>query len=608
LGTDLFIPLGDGPFIPLGDIPLGDGPFNLGRLDGIEATGLPAAPSSSSGHAFHFQYLDDSYSLVDKVLGPVHNTVNHWEPTRDVLDWKDNRNTLDVTQVKFDYTINDIGQRVSGPESGTHLVGPSFREWIYNSRGELVSESANGHNRGYEYDAIGNRIRSSVGSKNPSLGAVTTYHASPTANNIPGPLGGTALNQYGEVGAPGVAPAPVVHDLDGNMTSGPLPAAPGEASTLKWDAENRLIETQVGSAGPLVRYHYDPFGRRIAKTVGTSTTPELYLYDGWNLVAKYTGDLTTDGATLDTSYTWGLDLSGTLQGAGGVGGLLAIHEKAGNGSSKAGQVIYPAYDGNGNIVRFFNSGGGTVASYAYDGFGNRLNPAASDIDASGYAEEQEFGFSTKFRDVETGLYYYGYRYYDPVTGRWPSRDPIESLREPNLYGFVTNDAITSVDMIGLFELSGGSNCLGYAMTGELDEYRSPGEFEEVEPGVHKIKKREALDDYLERQGWKCSIKEKLAECQCDCKEVKMAVVIYKNSLKENEGKDPYSDVIKIDGANTDLHAIRAVQGCSQNYKEIPSQRKDDKGNMRPARPDEVQDGNINLFKGKKFLCCCKPNK
>ena len=430
-----------------------------GRLDGIDATGLPGSPSSSSGHAFHYQYLDDSYSLIDKVLGPVHNVVNHWEPTRDVLDWKDNRDTLNVTQAKFDYGVNAIGQRFSGLESGTHLVGPGLRDWGYNSRGELESESTgSAYDRGYRYDAIGNRKNTSIGTTDPAQAPAAdlgTYRATAPANNIPGALGANSLNQYGEVIIPGAAAVPVVHDLDGNMTSGPLPAAPGQASTLKWDAENRLIETQVGTAGPLVRYHYDPFGRRIAKTVGTSTTPELYLYDGWNLVAKYTGDLAADSATLDTTYTWGLDLSGSLQGAGGVGGLLAIHEQAGNGSAKAGQVIYPAYDGNGNIVRLFNSGGGTVASYAYDGFGNRLNPGASDIDASGYADEQEFGFSTKFRDSETGLIYYGYRYYDPVTGRWPSRDPIEEAGGVNLYGFVGNNGVNQIDLLGL--ISPGHN-------------------------------------------------------------------------------------------------------------------------------------------------------
>lgn len=50
---------------------------------------------------------------------------------------------------------------------------------------------------------------------------------------------------------------------------------------------------------------------------------------------------------------------------------------------------------------------------------------------------------------QTGLYYYGYRYYDPVTGRWPGRDPIEEEGGINLYGFVLNNPIIWFDSIGL---------------------------------------------------------------------------------------------------------------------------------------------------------------
>jgi len=44
---------------------------------------------------------------------------------------------------------------------------------------------------------------------------------------------------------------------------------------------------------------------------------------------------------------------------------------------------------------------------------------------------------------------YLYRYYDPITGRWPSRDPIEERGGLNLYGFVGNHGIGRVDYIGL---------------------------------------------------------------------------------------------------------------------------------------------------------------
>jgi len=56
--------------------------------------------------------------------------------------------------------------------------------------------------------------------------------------------------------------------------------------------------------------------------------------------------------------------------------------------------------------------------------------------------------STKYFDDETGLYAYVFRYYDPITGRWPSRDPIGEEGGLNLYGFTGNDPIGSVDALG----------------------------------------------------------------------------------------------------------------------------------------------------------------
>lgn len=56
--------------------------------------------------------------------------------------------------------------------------------------------------------------------------------------------------------------------------------------------------------------------------------------------------------------------------------------------------------------------------------------------------------STKYLDQETELYYYGYRFYNPSLGRWPSRDPIREAGGRNLYGFVANTPPNGVDRLG----------------------------------------------------------------------------------------------------------------------------------------------------------------
>ncbi len=57
--------------------------------------------------------------------------------------------------------------------------------------------------------------------------------------------------------------------------------------------------------------------------------------------------------------------------------------------------------------------------------------------------------SPRLRTFRPVVMYYGYRFYDPETGRWPSRDPIEEEGGVNLYNFVGNDEVNKWDMLGL---------------------------------------------------------------------------------------------------------------------------------------------------------------
>ena len=69
---------------------------------------------------------------------------------------------------------------------------------------------------------------------------------------------------------------------------------------------------------------------------------------------------------------------------------------------------------------------------------------------TGVGLEMPFRFSTKYQDAETGLYSYIFRPYDPFTGRWVSRDPIEEEGGVNLYGMVNNNPPSLIDPLGLF--------------------------------------------------------------------------------------------------------------------------------------------------------------
>jgi RHS repeat-associated protein len=216
-----------------------------------------------------------------------------------------------------------------------------------------------------------------------------------------------------------------------------------------WDAENRLVKMETTDAAETAGhpetklvFKYDWQGRRLARTVyrGTSSTHEStrrWLYDGWNPILEClaTSEATT-GITRLNTLTWGLDLSGNLRGAGGVGGLITQIAVSG------GAIYKTAYDGSGNVVAWTKSGQSTAQwKSEYDAFGNPI--AAEGTNPS------EYGFSTKIRDPYTGLSYYGYRYYDSVTGRWASKDPIGEKGGLNIYSLGSNDTVNQQDVLGL---------------------------------------------------------------------------------------------------------------------------------------------------------------
>ena len=151
-------------------------------------------------------------------------------------------------------------------------------------------------------------------------------------------------------------------------------------------------------------------GRRIRKTIvdtdtGQTISDIAFLYDGWNLIAE----VNTQTGELIRTYVWDLDLSGSFQGAGGIGGLLWVNVESG---SHAGRY-FAAYDGNGNVMGLISaSDGSVVAQYEY-------GPFAEPLRATGpAAAENPLHFSTKYTDSETGLIYYGYQHYSPSLGRW----------------------------------------------------------------------------------------------------------------------------------------------------------------------------------------------
>jgi RHS repeat-associated protein len=164
-----------------------------------------------------------------------------------------------------------------------------------------------------------------------------------------------------------------------------------------------------------VEFDYDYMSRRVGKTVyewGSNGWQEVssavFLYDAWNLIAEQKYKQTSAETNF---FTFGLDLSGTLQGAGGIGGLVS--------AVLGTNAVCYTYDANGNVSELINcAGGANLSHYEYSPFGETI------VATGELAKDNPFRFSTKYTDDETSLVYYGYRYYLPSTVKWLSRDPV----------------------------------------------------------------------------------------------------------------------------------------------------------------------------------------
>jgi len=416
---------------------------NLNRLTGISSASSASSASSvvnsqyqynAAGQRTRVTLVDGSYWLYGyDALGQVTSAVKYfWDGTP-------------YPGQQFGFGFDTIGSRLS-TRAGGNSNGANLRlaNYTNNALNQITSRDVPGY-----VDVMGLTLATNI----VQVNGTNAYQKSQYFREQMGTNNSTAPQWVGiNVTAPGeaaitgdvfLARTPetnFLYDLDGNQTR-------DGRFTNTWDAENRLIGVASLPGAPAASQYsnvftYDYMGRRIQKVVSTNggsgwavPSTNEYVYDGWNLMA-----ILDAPSHVLYAFTWGTDLSGTMQGAGGVGGLLSMTVCAG---PNAGTYFY-CYDGNGNVVALVNAANGTIAAnYEYGPFGELIRATGP------MAKVNPFMFSTKFYDWETGLYYYGCRYYNPSTGRWPSRDPIGEKGGKNLYGFVGNQPLSRIDLLGL---------------------------------------------------------------------------------------------------------------------------------------------------------------
>jgi RHS repeat-associated protein len=243
-------------------------------------------------------------------------------------------------------------------------------------------------------------------------------------------------------------PTPVSpnYDANGNLTS-------DDTRVFTYDAENQL--TNVAVAGQWqVGFIYDGLRRkRIERdyawvsSAWQETNETRYLYDG-NLVIQ---ERDTNN-NVHVTYTRGLDLSLSREGAGGIGGLLARTDSSGS--------YYYHSDGSGNVTALVDANGIVQARAEYDAFGKMLKLSGP------LSAKNRYWFSSKEFIPQAGIYSYGYRFYEPNFQRWLNRDPLQETYDINLYRFNYNSPLAYVDTdgqspLGIMAGGGTGAAIGY---------------------------------------------------------------------------------------------------------------------------------------------------
>ncbi|MGH9870097.1 MAG: RHS repeat-associated core domain-containing protein [Candidatus Polarisedimenticolia bacterium] len=265
----------------------------------------------------------------------------------------------------------------------------------------------------YTLDGAGNRL--TVGG--PGGGTYTRSPATPSPADA-------QVNQY--TSTPFDART---YDDNGDLKT-MTPAGPGGVRSLTFDYAGRLVGYQDAGTGTTLHLFYDPFGRRIRRTVtGAGTADTRFFFDEWQEIEEQN----SAGATQAT-YVYGNNIDEVL-----------------NMERSGASYFYHGDDLDG--TRAVTDATGTVVErYDYGDFGQPVFMNAAGTPIPGSAIGNPFLFAGRRYDPVTGLYDYRKRQFDPMTGRFVTRDPTgpwgDDQNEGNPYTYAGNTPWTLIDPTG----------------------------------------------------------------------------------------------------------------------------------------------------------------
>lgn len=244
-------------------------------------------------------------------------------------------------------------------------------------------------------------------------------------------------------------PVQYAFDADGRMVG-------RGTDTFRYSAAEELLQTVV--SGRTVEYGYDGYGRRVARTDPGGTT--RFIYANQDNPFEITACRNPDGALDMLFYD-------------DMGRLFALQ--------RAGTMYYVASDQVGTPRAVADAAGRIVKALEYSSFGELLSDSSPGF-------QLPIGFAGGLTDPATGLVRFGWRDYDPSTGRWTSPDPILfHSNHPNLYLYLANNPLLGRDTSGLQEKPVPGPLRPYSEYTRLTKQATDRATDSVEPFSEKVK-------------------------------------------------------------------------------------------------------------------------
>ncbi|WP_283258112.1 RHS repeat-associated core domain-containing protein [Photorhabdus luminescens] len=218
---------------------------------------------------------------------------------------------------------------------------------------------------------------------------------------------------------------------------------------LNWNTRGELQQiTQVkrdnrtDSGSDIEWYRYGSDGMRLLK-VSEQQTQDIFRQQRVVYLSGLELRTTKNGATTTE------ELQIITVGEAGRAQVRVLHWESGKPENINNNQVRYSYDNLiGSSQLELDSDGQIISQEEYYPFGGTALWAARNQTEASY---KTIRYSGKERDA-TGLYYYGYRYYQPWVGRWLSADPAGTIDGLNLYCMVMNNPVTLADNMGLSSL------------------------------------------------------------------------------------------------------------------------------------------------------------